>query len=213
MTVIGTGYSKPDVKALAGRHDTELAALAAAGGREAFGELVRRHGSAVRGLLRRMGAEPDLADDVAQDAFLLAFEQIAEFRGEGAFAGWLKRIAIRLYIRRWKRDRRFDLVAETPEPEALSHGDGAGDGAAAGRMDLDAALRGLSPAERACVTLCYGGGLSHAEAAEALNVPLGTVKSHVKRGLDRLKDRMAPLAGASVSSPSEAHRSGRQSHV
>ncbi|MEY4249414.1 MAG: hypothetical protein RJA87_1047 [Pseudomonadota bacterium] len=197
---------------LEGRHDTDLAVLAAAGGREAFGELIRRHGSAVRGLLRRMGAAPDLADDVAQDAFLLAFEQIADFRGEGAFAGWLKRIAIRLYIRRWKRDRRLDLMAQTPEPEAADANPG--DGAAAGRMDLDAALCHLSPAERACVSLCYGGGLSHAEAAEALNVPLGTVKSHIKRGLERLKDRMAPQGGLSVpTSSGQMPTLGRQTHV
>lgn len=71
--------AQPKVKA--GLHDVELAALAAAGDRAAFGELVRRHGPAVRGLLRRMGAEPALADDLAQDAFLAAFEAIAEFRG------------------------------------------------------------------------------------------------------------------------------------
>jgi RNA polymerase sigma-70 factor (ECF subfamily) len=205
MTIIG---ARSPYQNLEGQNDTALAALAAAGGREAFGELVRRHGSAVRGLLRRMGAAPDLADDVAQDAFLLAFEQISDFRADGAFAGWLKRIAIRLYIRRWKRDRRLDLMAQTPEPELLDHHHG--DGAAAGRMDLDAALKHLSPAERACVTLCYGGGLSHSEAAEALNVPLGTVKSHIKRGLERLKDRMASQASAqSVQAPP----SGRQAHV
>ncbi|HEY9218198.1 MAG TPA: sigma factor, partial [Phenylobacterium sp.] len=74
-------------------HDVELAGHAAAGDRRAFGELVRRHGSAVRGLLRRMGANPAEADDAAQDAFLAAFESITEFRGEGAFGGWVKRIA------------------------------------------------------------------------------------------------------------------------
>ena len=196
-------------KAVEALHDIELAALAAAGGREAFGELVRRHGSAVRGLLRRMGAAPDQADDVAQDAFLAGFEQIAEFRGEGTFAGWIKRIAVRLYIRRWKKDRRTDLMAETPEPEADSGTDSAGDGLAAGRMDLDTALQTLSRAERACVTLCYGSGLSHAEAAEALNVPLGTVKSHVKRGLDKLKDRLAPEAGGRATFTA----SGRKANV
>lgn len=207
MTIIG---ARSPLQTLEGQHDTALAALAAAGGREAFGELIRRHGSAVRGLLRRMGAAPDLADDVAQDAFLLAFEQIADFRGEGAFAGWLKRIAVRLYIRRWKRDRRLDLMAQTPEPEVDDANPG--DGAAAGRMDLDAALKHLSPAERACVTLCYGGGLSHVEAAEALHIPLGTLKSHIKRGLERLKDRMAPQGRSSIS-PVQAQSLGRQTHV
>lgn len=169
-------------------HDLELTALAAGGDRRAFGELARRHGSAVRALLRRMGAEPALADDLAQDAFLAAFEQIAEFRGEGTFQAWVKRIAARLYVRRWRRDKRTDLMADTPEPESTPGLDQAG---AAQRIDLDAALNTLSGAERLCVSLCYGGGLSHAEAADALNTPLGTVKSHVKRGLDKLRERLA----------------------
>src|SRR5580692_6522639 len=91
---------------LASAHDLELVALAATGGRPAFGELVRRHGSAVRGLMRRMGADHAGADDLAQDAFLAAFEQIGDFRGEGTFQAWVKRIAARLYVKRWRRDKR-----------------------------------------------------------------------------------------------------------
>ena len=60
------------------------------------------------------------------------------------------------------------------------------------RIDLDEALKVLSPAERLSVSMCFGAGLSHAEAAEALNLPLGTVKSHVKRGLEKLRARLAP---------------------
>jgi len=181
---------------LSAMHDVELAAAAARGGRDAFGELVRRHGSAVRGLLRRMGAEPATADDVAQDAFLAAFEQITDFRGEGAFQGWVKRIAARLYVRHWRKTAHIDLHAETPEPDAAHHdSEGGSSHQAALRIDLDEALKSLSEEERICVSLCYGGGLSHAEAAEALNSPLGTVKSHVKRGLDKLRRRLAPPEG------------------
>jgi RNA polymerase sigma factor (sigma-70 family) len=169
-------------------HDVELCSYAAAGERRAFGELVRRHGSAVRGLLRRMGAQAAEADDTAQDAFLAAFERIAEFRGEGTFAGWVKKIAARQYLRRLQRDRKLTAFAqEDVEEEAdVSAGD------ADHRIDLDEALKGLSASERLCVSMCYGAGLSHGEAAEALNLPLGTVKSHVKRGLEKLRARMAP---------------------
>jgi DNA-directed RNA polymerase specialized sigma24 family protein len=125
---------------LASLHDVELATLAATGDRRAFGELVRRHGSGVRGLLRRMGAPGAEADDVAQDAFLAAFEGIAEYRGEGAFAGWVKRIAARQYLRRLQREKR--LAALAIEAEA--------------------------------------------------------VKSHVKRGLEKLRTRLAPADGASL---------------
>ena len=183
----------PDIGgARASAHDLELVAQAAAGGRAEFGELVRRHGSAVRGLLRRMGADPALADDIAQDAFLAAFEQIAEFRGEGAFQAWVKRIAARLYVKRWRRDRREDLFAETPQDDTRPR---VGEAGAVARIDLDEALSGLSPVERLCVSMCYGAGLSHSEAAVALNTPLGTVKSHVKRGMDKLRSRLAPEPG------------------
>lgn len=170
---------------IAGHHDVELVALATAGDRAAFGELVRRHGSAVRGLLRRMGAEPSLADDIAQDAFLAAYERIVEFRGEGTFSAWVRKIAARLYVRRWKKERRLDPLDDVPEEEGSG-----GEGLTASRIDLDEALKSLSATEQMCISLCYGAGLSHAEAAEALNAPLGTVKSHVKRGLDKLRVRL-----------------------
>ncbi|MBX3476414.1 MAG: sigma-70 family RNA polymerase sigma factor [Brevundimonas sp.] len=175
-------------------HDVELAALAAAGGRREFGELVRRHGSAVRGLLRRMGAEPALADDVAQDAFLQAFEKSAEFRGDGPFAGWVKRIAARLYLKRRAKEARYTAQSEVEEAAPAVD--------SVGHMDLDQALKALSEPERLCVSLCHGAGLSHPEIAAAMNLPLGTVKSHVKRGLDKLRARLQPEAA-----------SGRVAHV
>lgn len=181
--------TRGDRAALAGLHDVELASKAAAGGQAAFTELVRRHGSAVRGVLRRMGADPALADDVAQDAFLVAYERTSEFRGEGSYAGWVKRIAARLYLKRRKREAQQALAREPLQGEESL---GPGEAEAAGRMDLDEALKQLSAAEQLCVSLCYGAGLSHAEAAEALDTPLGTVKSHVKRGMDKLRSRLAP---------------------
>ena len=171
-------------KPLRDLHDVELAALSAAGGRREFGELVRRHSAAVRGLLRRMGAQPALADDVAQDAFLQAFEKCAEFRGDGPFAGWVKRIAARLYLKRIAREARYVDAIETDQAAPAADTDG--------RMDLDDALKGLSEVERLCVSLCHGAGLSHPEIAAAMDLPLGTVKSHVKRGLDKLRARLQP---------------------
>jgi len=183
---------------LSGLHDVELAALAAAGDRGAFGELARRHGAGVRALLRRMGADASLADDLAQDAFLAAYEHIAEFRGEGPFGGWLKRIAARLYVRRWRRRSQLDPM-ETRDDDASLDGPPTDEGDAVARLDLDEALRLLSPSERVCVSLCFGAGMSHAEAAEALNAPLGTVKSHMRRGMDKLRRRLVPAAAEQVS--------------
>lgn len=175
--------------------DMDLAPLAAAGDRRAFGELARRHVAPVRALLRRMGAEPALADDLAQDAFLQAFERMGDFRGEGAFAGWVKRIAARIYLKRRKSALRLEA------PLGDEEGPGAPAPAHADRLDLDAALRGLAAAERVCVTLCFGAGLTHAEAAEALGAPLGTVKSHTKRGIEKLRRRMGVDAPVPAPAP------------
>ena len=136
-----------------------------------------------------MGADGVTADDLAQDAFLAAFEQITEFRGDGSFQAWVKRIAARAYVRRWRRVARESLMAETPEPDSC-HPD------PAASLDLDEALKTLAAPERLCVSLCYGAGMSHSEAAAALNAPLGTVKSHVKRGMDKLRRRLTPSGDA-----------------
>lgn len=111
-----------------------------------------------------------------------AFERLSTYRGEGSFGGWLNRIAARLYIRRWRNESRLDWVADTLE-------DISGDMAplAGHRMDLDKALQSLSAAERMCVSLCIGAGMTHQEAAIELRLPLGTVKSHVHRGLVKLR--------------------------
>jgi RNA polymerase sigma-70 factor (ECF subfamily) len=71
--------------------------------------------------------------------------------------------------------------AETPDEGRIDAG---------ARMDLNAALETLSAAERTCVTLCHGAGLTGQEIADALDVPLGTVKSHVTRGLEKLRWRL-----------------------
>lgn len=174
-----------------GRPDAELVAWAAGGDRAAFSELVRRHGSAVRALLRRMGADATLADDVAQDAFFTAFQKIGGLTNGSAFRPWVRQIAARLLVRRWRKERLLDIVAQPPEPEPDSAPSSREPGAL--RIDLEQALKALTPVQRLCVSLCYGADMTHAEAAEALNAPLGTVKSHVKRGLDKLR---AELSGA-----------------
>jgi RNA polymerase sigma-70 factor (ECF subfamily) len=164
--------------------DLDLASLTAAGDQQAFAALMRRHGPMVRGLVRRMGGQGATADDIAQDAFMAAYTSIGNYRGEGSFGGWVCRIAGRMYVRKARHELRYQL---TDEPIETGEDEGPEPGL---RMDLDAALATLSEAERVCVSLCSGAGYSHPEAAELLQIPLGTVKSHVKRGLDKLRRRL-----------------------
>jgi RNA polymerase sigma-70 factor (ECF subfamily) len=170
--------------------DEELATLvAAAGDRAAFGELIRRHQGVVRGMLARLTRDRALADDLAQDAFIRAFERIGSFRGEGGFKAWLCRIAYTEMLQTQRRRRSRERTQE-----GLRVLEEIGSTAAADRgdiVDLDRALAQLSAHERACVVLCYACGMSHSEAAEATGLPPGTVKSHVNRGREKMKALMS----------------------
>jgi RNA polymerase sigma factor (sigma-70 family) len=160
--------------------DRLLASRAAAGDIEAFAILVRRNLASLRSFLRRLGASPDLADDLAQDAMVAAFERIADYRGDGAFGGWVRRIAARRYLRTLRASRRFESLDEAPEAYTPAPDTGR-------RLDLDAALVRLPEAQRLCVSLQHGAGYTGAEIAKALSLPEGTVKSHIARGLERLR--------------------------
>ena len=173
---------RPSAAALS---DAALVRAALAGERAAFGVLARRAAPVVGDLLRRMGASDATADDVTQDALMAAHRYLASWRGEAAFATWTMRIAARLYVKRQRKEARFRLMAEPVGEDVEAP---LPDGAA--RLDLDRALAQLSEPERLCVSLCHGAGLTAAEIAEALQVPLGTVKSHVTRGLAKLRRLM-----------------------
>ncbi len=148
-----------------GAADRVLAELAAAGDRAAFGELTRRSLPAVRSLIRRMGAQPALADDVTQDAFIAAMRAVATYRGESSFAAWVMRIAARLYVKRNRGNARWVSFEENDSPEELAIESPRGTAARAGEaLDLDRALARLSPAERVCVSLCHGAGFTHVRA-------------------------------------------------
>src|SRR5215212_8283493 len=100
---------------LADASDAELATLAATDDTGAFETLVRRHSAVVRALLRRMGAQEALADDLAQECFVIAFQRIGGYRAEGSFQGWLKQIAARLFVRRWRAEARYETLDDAAD--------------------------------------------------------------------------------------------------
>ena len=162
----------------------QLARLADHEDRGAAGELARRAAPVIGDLLRRMGASATIADDITQDALVAALRSAASYRGEAAFATWAMKIAARLYLKRRFREARTDVMAD---PVSADLGGLSEEGGAIRRMDLDRALQQLSAPERLCVSLCHGAGLTHEEIALALKAPIGTVKSHVTRGLKKLR--------------------------
>jgi RNA polymerase sigma-70 factor (ECF subfamily) len=154
----------------------------------AFSELVRRHQSAVRGLLRQLTrSDFALADDLAQEAFLKAYKNIRSFRGEAKFSTWLYRIAYNCF--REDARKRKELVGIDETQLEAEHDPGTVDPAL--RQDLAQALQLLPLHERTAVLLCCQNGLSHDEAARVLEIPLGTVKTNVLRGREKLKKTLA----------------------
>jgi RNA polymerase sigma factor (sigma-70 family) len=149
-----------------------LARRAARGDLAAFGELVRSHEASLRRYTQRLAG--DDGEDIAQDALLAAWRALGQWRGDGSFAGWLRRIATRRYLDRQRRAAPRSL-AELDLAEAAPH-------CAPDRLiAVDRALDALRPRERAAALLVFGEGYSHVEAAAMLDLRLGTLKSIIAR--------------------------------
>jgi len=158
--------------------------------RRAFGLLVERHQSQVRTVLRRLTkGDVALADDLAQETFVLAWRNLRKFRFEAKFSTWLYRIAFNTWQSeaRKKHEVLLDVDEDAPPP-GLEMTTQMPDVVA--RVDLERAMEILSDGERAAITACFYADLSHEEAAEALGMPLGTVKTHILRARAKLKARL-----------------------
>src|SRR5262245_57238452 len=169
--------------------------------RNAFSELVRRHQSAVRTTLRRLTAgNHALADDLAQETFMLAYRNLKSFRQEAQFSTWLYRIATNAFLadaRKRKEELLGDRDADLADDEAKereSHDVPDPTRAASLRVDMNRAFAVLSEGERAAIVQCYHNDLSHEEAAHVLNCPVGTIKTHILRAKQKLKAQLAAWA-------------------
>ena len=152
-----------------------------------FEELVRRNQQAVRNWLRQLGRNSALAEDLAQETFIHAWEKIGTYRFDGEFRSWLFSIAYRQFLlaaRNSKRDRslleKFKiLVTETQSAsEAVVYE----------ANDLPKFLAILSEEEKACMILGHGFAFSNAEISRITQLPLGTVKSHIRRGAMKIQN-------------------------
>ena len=156
--------------------------LARDGDEDAFADLVRRRQSWLRNLMRRACGDAGLADDLAQQAFLTAWRKLPQLRETARFGPWLKRIAIHLWLQEMRKRNALDEADEAdetlPAPEREA-------GLA---MDLDRALSRLPAGQRICIVLSYHEGMTHPEIAETTGLAEGTVKSHIRRGTERLRE-------------------------
>lgn len=162
--------------------DESLVAAAQAGSTEAFSRLVERHQQPLRAFLRRTCGDWAQADDLAQETFLAAWSRIGRLQAGASVRAWLCGIGYNKHltaVRSAGRERARGAAYEADRDETV-------DAAPEDKLALERAMAELPADQRACVALCLAADFSHAEAADALDMPLGTVKSHVSRGRARL---------------------------
>jgi RNA polymerase sigma factor (sigma-70 family) len=168
--------------------DPDLIARALMDDRAAFGELVLRHQSAVRRFLRHLaGGDAALADDLAQETFIQAWRGLARFRGESNFSTWLLGIA----HNRWRNTRRQRKMEPQTANETANENLPSPARAVELTQDLGAAMKRLDPDEQTALHLFYQQGLTHPEIAAVAGWPLGTVKTHLARGKEKLRSLLA----------------------
>ena len=152
----------------------------------AFGELVRRHQSHVRNFLRKLSGDFTAADDLAQDCFMHAWDKLHTYSGRGSFIGWLLKVAYTTFLQSKRKSKRYaeilEQVGHVTEAESRTHAMQADE-----VTDLDRFLAVLSEEERAVMVMSYACGLSHREISEATAMPIGTVKSVIFRGKEKIR--------------------------
>ncbi|WP_244200409.1 RNA polymerase sigma factor [Micromonospora arborensis] len=178
--------------------DGELWQRARQGEAECFGVLFDRHGGAVRAFCARRTGSIDAADDLVSIVFLEAWRRRGEVElVDGNALPWLYGIARRTIQHRWRTAVRHRRALErlAPAPATPDHAE-----EVAGRLDderhlarLRAALERLRPPDRDVLLLCVWQGLTYAEAAVALGVPVGTVRSRLSRARSRLNAETGSL--------------------
>jgi RNA polymerase sigma-70 factor, ECF subfamily len=172
--------------------DEELLARVARRDERAFEELYRRHAPAVHGLSRRLSADPEVAAEVTQVAFMRLWDRAHVMHGESRVRPWLTTVAYNAAMDRHRRRRvatvglaeDFDRAAAAPGPddEAIMTEQ---------HHDVRTALRELSKDQRSAIELSYFGGLSQSEIARLTGEPLGTVKGRIRLGMRRLRTLIA----------------------
>ena len=170
--------------------------LARNGDRKAYSELVSRRQAWIRNLMRRSCGDMTLADDLSQQVFLRAWKALPQLQDPGRFGPWLKRLAINVWLQYARRKDPARDAAELRDEAAVANADPAWIA-----LDLDAALATRAHDARICIVLAYHEGMTHDEIAELTDMPVGTVKSHIRRGTLRLREQLAAYVGKAGEEP------------
>jgi RNA polymerase sigma-70 factor (ECF subfamily) len=187
--------------------DRQDAARVLAGDSRAFEGIVRRWQSPLINLAYRFCRDRGRAEELAQEAFLRAYRNLASWRQEAAFSTWLFALATNLYCSELRRippvTLPFDEVHEPADPRAIDGGLEDRNQNAAIRK----AVQSLPPKYREVLTLYYFHEMDVPATAQSLNLPEGTVKAHLFRARSLLRSKLKPL----VDHPLIPHRQARES--
>jgi RNA polymerase sigma-70 factor (ECF subfamily) len=178
--------------------DAQLVASFLEGDRRAFDELMRAHEDRIFSVCLRILADREAALDAVQETFVTVFRKANQFSGAAAFSTWLYRIAVNTCYDQLRRSSRHQAqpLPDINDPPDLSSDDALG--SVELRPDLERALADLAPEFRTAVVLSDLEGLPLQAVAEALDVPIGTVKSRVFRGRRMLAGQLRNLSGSSA---------------
>jgi RNA polymerase sigma-70 factor (ECF subfamily) len=172
--------------------DEQLVRRAVNGDNEAFDRLIERHTSALYRIVRRMCSDRAEAEAITQEAFLRAWDRLPRSKADQPFWPWLVQIAVNAARDALKKSRPLDFAdlpedpaltfaAEEPGPEETLE-------RAEGLARLAAAVEQLPAAYRLVVALRYQGGMSYEEISVALHLPMNTVRTHLRRAKQRLRE-------------------------
>lgn len=180
------GTADPDLE-----DEAALARLAARGDRRAFERLYERYFGPVLSLVRRMTGDPELARDVAQDAFSRALASVGTFDPSRRFSSWIFKIASRQVLKAlkargtWRPEVAEDARTDAARPDVVV-------GRAEDAEGVRAALARLPEEHRCVLLLFFQEQLSYADIAEALDISVNLARVRLFRGLRRLEKELAP---------------------
>lgn len=165
--------------------------------RGAFEELVDRHKGGVFAFLHRMLGRTEDIEDVAQNVFIAAYRGLRTFKHESKFSTWLYRITYNQACTnlRQKQTGKIKMLVQLPEDEQgkvreFPDSNIRNPEKKAANNQVWKFVHQLPPQAKAVIELYYGSGLNYAEIAEALSLPIGTIKTHMHRAKQKLREAM-----------------------
>ena len=156
------------------------------GDQHAFTSLVRKYQSPLRHFVRRLTAgDHALADDITQEAFLRIYQHLESFSGQSSFSTWTHKIAYNCFLRAKEKVHYRHETFDLSEVLTMTH-----ETAPENDILIEKLMQYLSVEERTCITLSISAGMTHQEICTITQFPLGTVKSHINRGKQKLMEQM-----------------------